>query len=49
MKADVLEALTGGGRGAVLGIVGAAPVEGLGAVMVGGLGAELRDDSGSDV
>lgn len=31
------------------GIGGAAFGGGLGAVMVGGLGAELRDDSGSDV
>lgn len=37
------------GLGAEFGMAGAAPVGGLDADMVGGLGTELRDDSGSDV
>jgi hypothetical protein len=49
MDCEVLAALTGPGLGGALGIDGAEPVGGLGAVMIGGFGTELREDSGSDV
>jgi hypothetical protein len=48
MTAGVLEAFAGAGRG-IGGTAGAGAVGGLGIIILGGLGAELRDVSGSDV